>query len=201
MQLTTALLSVFAAAAAAAPATEGASCTPPPRRFGIMALRSASPIHFGEIIASENKMALGLAESEINAQCADGAAKKEATFYIRDGELFLYTPNDTVQQFFTDRSGMGQGVIQYVTYKKGETPNFGARSETKGWVVDENDNLTFNGNSLQACPWDPATPNATKWYIWMSGVEKPAGQEGCLGFNARTVTTAKPVQCTYSQRV
>lgn len=199
MQLTTAVISLFAAAAAAAPTTDGASCAAPPRRFGIMSLRSASPIHFGQISASETKMALGLPESELNAQCTDGVARRDATFYIKDGELFLYTPKDTVQKFFTDRSGMGQGVLQYVTYAKGETWTPGARFETKGWAVDENDNLTFNGNSLQACPWDPTAAN-TKWYIWLSGVTKPAGQEGCLGFVARTITIDQPVQCTYSQR-
>ncbi|KAK4160244.1 hypothetical protein QBC43DRAFT_270748 [Cladorrhinum sp. PSN259] len=197
MQLKTTLLSLFAVAATAAP-TDGASCTAPPRKFGIMSLRSASPIHFGQVSAYQNNIALNLPEDQINAQCANGVSRKDATFYIKDGELFLYTPKDIVQKFFTDRSGMGQGVLQYVTYGKNETWTPGPRLETKGWAVDENDNLTFNGVGLLACPWDSTASN-TKWYIWVAASSAPAGQQGCLGFNARTLTVDAPVQCTYSK--
>lgn len=105
MQLTTVLLSLFAAAATAAPA--GASCPAPVRKFGIMALRSASPIHFGQVSATQNKMVLNLPEAKRDAQCADGKAPETATFYLSDGELYLYG-KDKTQLFFTDRSGMGR---------------------------------------------------------------------------------------------
>ncbi|GAB1317965.1 Cell wall protein PhiA [Madurella fahalii] len=190
MQLTTVILSLFAAAASAAP-TSG-SCQPPTRKFGIMALRSASPIHFARAGASQNKMALNLPESRLDAQCADGQPRAEAIFYIKDGELYLYGNEDNVQQFLVDRSGMGQGVLQYFT--RGETAP-GGRLEVKGWAVDENDNLTFNGSGFLACP----STTDSSWNVWVSaGVDKPAGQEGCLGFTARTVTVADPVKCTYS---
>ncbi|KAK3990686.1 hypothetical protein QBC44DRAFT_238479 [Cladorrhinum sp. PSN332] len=200
MQLTTALLSLFAAGAVTAAPTNGSACAVPARKFGIMSLRSASPIHFGQVSAYRNNIVLSLPENELEAQCANGVARRDATFYIKDGELFLFTPKDTVQKFFTDRSGMGQGVLQYVTYAKGETWTPGRNFETKGWEIDENDNLTFKGNGLQACPWDAANPQTTKWNIWLSGVSKPATQEGCLGFNARTITIDEPVKCTYPPR-
>ena len=61
--------------------------------------------------------------------------------------------------------------------------------------MDDNDNLTFNGAGLLACP----STVDDSWYIWVSaGIDKPAGQEGCVGFTARTVTNADPVKCTYS---
>ncbi|KAK3897241.1 hypothetical protein C8A05DRAFT_39214 [Staphylotrichum tortipilum] len=189
MQLTTVLLSLFAAAATAAPA--GASCPAPVRKFGIMSLRSASPVHFGQVSATQNKMVLNLPENKRDAVCTDGKTHENAVFYIRDGELFLYGKEKT-QEFFTDRSGMGQGVLQY--FNKGET-GLGNRFEVKGWAVDENDNLTFNGAGLLACP----SKTDGSWYIWVSvGNDKPAGQEGCLGFSARTITIDKPVKCTYS---
>lgn len=106
MQLTTVLLSLFAAAASAAPAS--GSCPAPARKFGIMALRSASPIHFGQVSALQSKLVLHLPESKLDAQCADGKAREDAIFYIRDGELFLFGGKDKVQQFFVDRSGMGE---------------------------------------------------------------------------------------------
>lgn len=105
MQLTT-LISLFAAAASAAPAS--GSCSTPTRKFGIMALRSASPIHFAKVGASQNKLALHLPEDKLDAQCADGNARTDAIFYIQDSELYLYGTKDNVQQFLVDRSGMGK---------------------------------------------------------------------------------------------
>lgn len=102
MQLTTTVVALFAAAASAAPAS--GSCS---RKFGIMALRSASPIHFAEASASQNKLILNQPEDKLDAKCADGKARKDAIFYIQDGELYLYGNNDKVQSFFVDRSGMG----------------------------------------------------------------------------------------------
>ena len=101
-------------------------------------------------------------------------------------------PPSRYDGLLTRKSVLGQGVLQY--YNKGET-GLGSKFEIKGWAVDENDNLTFNGAGLLACP---STTDAT-WYIWVSaGVDKPAGQEGCLGFSARTINTVDPVKCTYS---
>src|SRR5690349_5419512 len=76
MQLTTVLLSLFAVAASAAP-TNG-SCTAPTRKFGIMALRSASPIHFATAGATQNKLVLNIPEDKLDAQCADGKARRDA---------------------------------------------------------------------------------------------------------------------------
>jgi hypothetical protein len=107
MQLSAILLSVFAAAASAAPTT-GKSCPAPARKFGIMALRSASPIHFAQVSASQNKLVLNQPEDKLDAQCADGKARRDAVFYIKDSELYLYGNDDTVQQILVDRSGMGR---------------------------------------------------------------------------------------------
>lgn len=107
MQLTTVILSLLAAAASAAP-TNGAACPAPTRKFGIMALRSASEIHFARVGASQSKLVLNLPENKLDAQCEDGKARADAIFYIQDGELYLYGTKDKVQQFLVDRSGMGK---------------------------------------------------------------------------------------------
>ena len=83
-------------------------------------------------------------------------------------------------------------MLQYVPKDAGLGRNF----ETKGWNVDENDNLRFKDQSLQACP---STVDST-WSLWLAGVGKPAGLEGCLGFSARTLTNENPVKCSYSVR-
>jgi len=192
MQLTTVILSLFAAAASAAPA--GKSCPAPTRKFGIMALRSASPIHFAEASATQNGLVLNLPESKLDAKCTDGKARRDAIFYIQDGVLYLYGTKDKVQEFFVDRSGMGQGILKY--QDKGAP--LGTHFELKGWAVDANDNLTFNGNGLLACP----STTDSSWYVWVdAGVAQPAGQKGCLGFSARTINETAPVQCTYSDYV
>ncbi|KAH6632876.1 hypothetical protein F5144DRAFT_575433 [Chaetomium tenue] len=194
MQLTSAILSLFAVAASAAPASgSGKACPASTRKFGIMALRSASPIHFATVGASQNGIALNLPDNKLDAQCTDGKSRKDAIFYIKNEELYLYGKGDVVQQFLVDRSGMGQGVVQYFT--KGPTDP-GGRLEVKGWAIDENDNLNFKGAGLQACPNTDGS-----WKIWLTGVDKPAGQEGCLPFTGRTITTTEPVKCKYSDYV
>lgn len=105
MQITALVLSLLAATASAAP--KGKSCPAPERKFGIMSLRSASPVHFGTVTAAENKLWINRDESTIDAKCDGGADGIPATFYTKDGELFLYG-KDTLQQFYVDRSGMGK---------------------------------------------------------------------------------------------
>lgn len=91
------------------------------------------------------------------------------------------------------KTSPGQGILQYFNRNGTNTP--GGRLELKGWAVDETDNLTFNGAGLLACP----STADDSWTVWVSaGVDKPHGQEGCVGFTARTVTNADPVRCTYS---
>lgn len=105
MQLKTALLSLLAAVASAAPS--GKSCPAPVRKFGIMALRSASPIHFARVSATQNTLVLNLPDDKQDAQCEDGQAPSSATFYIKDEELYLYGKNPK-QWLVADRSGMGK---------------------------------------------------------------------------------------------
>jgi hypothetical protein len=192
MKASTILAALAAAAgstnAAPAPASAGAK---PPVKFGIMSLRSASPIHFGQVSAAQSNLFINLPHQ--HAVCK-GAAQEGATFYIKDGELFLYTPGGKpAQKVYVDRSGMGQGNLGYLTGNEG-LPRYG---ETKGWKKDESNFLSFNGAGLLACP--NSIDNA--WNIWVSvGIAKPAGQEGCLGFTPMAVPLDKPVACSYTKQ-
>lgn len=74
--------------------------------FHIMALRSASPIHFASTSAALSNLYLNY--NEQNASCADGSDNNGvATFSIRGDELFLFG-SAVEQKVFVDRSGMGQ---------------------------------------------------------------------------------------------
>lgn len=90
-------LSLLAASAIAAPQKA-------PATFDVMALRSASPIHFAEVSAAKGGLFLNLPHS--NATC-EGKSSGHVTFYIEGEELVLYSCKGEKQKVFVDRSGMG----------------------------------------------------------------------------------------------
>jgi hypothetical protein len=187
MQFTTAFIASAAALTASAlPQTIG---TPIPdgTRFGIIAIRSGSPIHNEPLQAAHKALLVGA--NAQNASC--DSATNFATFYIIDEELFLHSTDAPYQSVFVDRSGMGQGVVGYQT---GAEP-IGARSETKGWTLAANNELKFDGAGIQACPGsiDGA------WSIWLQGVSAPAGIENCLSIAGTALGTDSPISCIYSQ--
>ncbi|PTB37616.1 uncharacterized protein TrAFT101_005506 [Trichoderma asperellum] len=160
-----------------------------PAAFDVMALRSASPIHFAQVNAASRGLFLNLPQS--NATC-EGKSSGYATFYIENEELVLYSTEGEKQKVFVDRSGMGQGVIQYITGDQG-IPRY---AELKGWAIDANQNLVFKGEGFVACP--DSIDGA--WSIWLGeGLDQPGGNTGCLGFTARTLENKKPVGCEYTQ--
>lgn len=110
MQLTTAILSLSAASASAAPASA--------RKFGIMALRSATPIHFTNAGAFQNQMILSIPDNKADAECADGKTRTDAIFYIENAELYLYGNGETLQQFAVDRSSTGKRLNYRVVFLK-----------------------------------------------------------------------------------
>ncbi|CAI4214266.1 unnamed protein product [Parascedosporium putredinis] len=172
MQLRTALFSLAGLAAAAI--EDG---TP----FNLMALRSASDIHFAPFNAALNSILLRLPSQ--NANCGCGVpSNSSAAFYLEEGGLYLYTGDDsTPQQLFVDRSGMGESW-----------PRNGERDV---FELDEYDDLTFNGSGFLACPGsiDDA------WSVWVSaGVANPGGHTDCLGLVARAVENDDAAPCLYT---
>lgn len=70
----------------------------------MMALRSASPIHFAQMSAAKSGLYLNFPLQ--NATCK-GESSGHATFYIANEELVLYSCEQEKQKVFVDRSGMG----------------------------------------------------------------------------------------------
>ncbi|PHH83742.1 hypothetical protein CDD82_3816 [Ophiocordyceps australis] len=194
MKLSSVLASVAAAGSALA-APQGDYKPPPsqpqnPQTFGIMSLHSASPIHFGQFSAANGNLYIYLANQ--NATC-DRPNVQWATFYIKDGSMYLYSKDKPVQEIYVDRSGMGQGKTGYTTGTYIPAPR---NSERKTWTIDQTGDLTFNGAGLLACP--STTDNS--WSIWvLSGVSPPAGLKGCLGMVARTINITDPASCEYTK--
>ncbi|MBE3047664.1 hypothetical protein IMZ48_35155 [Candidatus Bathyarchaeota archaeon] len=92
-----ALIPALAGLAAAAPVKDGAA-------FNLMALRSGSNVHYAGFNAALSSILLNLPQP--NATC-DAETDGAATFYLKDGEMFLYAASATPQQLYVDRSGMG----------------------------------------------------------------------------------------------
>lgn len=158
--------------------------------FNLVSIRSGSNLQYASFSAVRGGLALNAPEE--GADCVDGE-QNYATFSLSQGELLLYTPGDVQQKLYTDRSGMGQGVLQYSTQPGGYLP--GRNSETKGWQLDQYGDLTFDGASLLACPSSIAGASS----VWIStGAASPGGNSNCTGIAARATVATEPVACTYS---
>jgi len=98
-------LAVAASLGLTAVAQPTSSCTPTPSNpdtFGLVAIRSGDAVQYASFSAARGGLLARLPSQ--NATC-DGTDSGTATFYIKDGALFLYGPNN--QEFYVDRSGMG----------------------------------------------------------------------------------------------
>lgn len=107
MQFKTLIAAQLAALAAAAPAatTTSASAVATPSAFNILTLRSGSAIHFNNFNAALSNIFLQLPKP--NATC-DAESDGAATFYLSNGELYLYSTENPPQKLYADRSGMGK---------------------------------------------------------------------------------------------
>ncbi|KAI5461946.1 hypothetical protein BGZ63DRAFT_382641 [Mariannaea sp. PMI_226] len=182
MQIKSLLLAPLVAAgfASAAPSK--------PVNFEVLALHPASGFHFEGLQAARGGFYLKLPNEK--AVCS-AKSDNTGTLQLIDGELQLYTTSSTKQKIFVDRSGMGQGVFRYTT-----SNSFPSRFERKGWKIDGNGNLNFNGAGLIACPGGISS----SWTIWVNaGVANPGGNKNCLPFVARAITNSKPNSCKYTQ--
>ncbi|UZP36931.1 hypothetical protein NXS19_004747 [Fusarium pseudograminearum] len=91
---------------------------PEPKTFGLTALRSGSAFHLSSVSASESGFSLLLPKGKQGAKCVDNKKEDFATFRIsKDKKLVLYHKGKEQQIAYTDRSGMGQGVLQYTGQK------------------------------------------------------------------------------------
>ncbi|KAF1966790.1 hypothetical protein BU23DRAFT_441944, partial [Bimuria novae-zelandiae CBS 107.79] len=156
--------------------------------FGVIAIRSGSPVHNLAFQAARSSLLVG-AKSQ-NSSC-DAPGINSATFYIQDQELQLLPSRTSArpQTIFVDRSGMGMGNIGYVT---GAEP-LGENWETKGWAIDNNE-LKFDGTGIQACP--DAIDGA--WSLWLQGSATPGWNENCTAITAAAIKAENPVGCWYT---
>ncbi|KAL3476713.1 hypothetical protein BJX99DRAFT_258262 [Aspergillus californicus] len=155
--------------------------------FSVVAIRSGDAVQYSGFNAALGSLFAGLPSQ--NATC-DGTDDGFATFYIKNGALFLYGPES--QEFYVDRSGMGQGNIGYTTGDASSGPRNGERT---GWVINEQNHLQFDGSDPIACP----NSIDGAYSIWASaGIANPAGNKDCVGIAARVEKSSDATSCTYS---
>ena len=188
MQFTTAFVASAAALTASALPQAGVAI-PDGQRFGLITIHSGSPVQNLPIQAAARGLFVGLPKQ--NSTCDIERDTNYATFYIEDGELNLHAASAYPQTIFVDRSGMGQGIVGYVSGAEPVVRN----GEKKGWALNENNEIHFDGVGLQACPG--AIDGA--WRIWLAGSSNPAGYQNCTGVAAVAYKTDKPISCLYTQ--
>ncbi|KAI1952634.1 hypothetical protein LOZ57_000713 [Ophidiomyces ophidiicola] len=182
------LAGLGAISASALPTTDTCSGSNPNKYFGLIAIHSGNAVHNAALSASLSSIFANLPNQ--NAQC-NRPNERFATFYIKDGALFLYTPESAEkQQMFVDRSGMGMGKIGYITGSSGH-PRY---AELTGWSINSENHLQFAGNDLVACP----NSIQNSWSIWAAGFQNPGHNQNCIGIAARVEYSTDPNACVYS---
>lgn len=106
------ILTTLTALAAAAPAPQSSGTDA--AYFGLVAIHSGSGVHLSSFNAAQSSIFAGL--SSQNASC-DVDGTNTATFYIKDGGLYLYAASATPQQTYVDRSGMGTFNSEFIHWK------------------------------------------------------------------------------------
>lgn len=104
MQLKNLVLAASAAATVSALPTAQAE-NASEKTFGIVSIHSGSAVQYASFNAAKSSLFAGLPSQ--NASCAR-PQEQTATFYIKDGALYLYDQSATPQEFYVDRSGMGK---------------------------------------------------------------------------------------------
>ncbi|KAK7543888.1 alkaline foam protein A [Phyllosticta citricarpa] len=163
------------------------------KTFGLIAIMSGSPLQNQALAALQSGLSIGRKQ---DANCFDKTSDF-ATFQLNvdTQELFLFNTTEvSKQQFYTDRSGMGRGVLQY---SDGVNTYFGKRSESKGFTINENGALKFDGSDFLACPYGDSE---SEWTVSIDvGITDPFNTgKNCTGFLAKTIETTDPVGCIYS---
>ncbi|KLU90179.1 hypothetical protein MAPG_09143 [Magnaporthiopsis poae ATCC 64411] len=194
LALAASVLSLLAAPASAAPADPPVIAAD--ARFNLISLRTGHKAHLQFVQAANHGLSLHLPAQ--NATCEGGAEDPEmATFFLRDGGLFLESPRATPQQVFVMRSAMGQGQVAYSTGNQTAWRN----SERTTFRLDNINNLMFNDVTFLACPprGGQANEPAGSFSIWVrAGVDEPQGHRNCVSVSLRASQAKKPVTCLYA---
>lgn len=160
--------------------------------FTLMTIHSGSDLQYASVQAAAGGLRVNMAKQ--GASCDKDV--NYASFYLTEaGELFLNTDNPP-QQMFVDRSGMGQGVVQYTTGAQGI-----GRNQERGPFAIENGHLVFKQSNNLPSTGFQACPGAKDggYSLWLAGAQNPGGNTGCLGVSVKALKAAEPIKCAYTE--
>jgi hypothetical protein len=171
--------------------------------FRLMSLRSATAIQYGNVQAKDGGLVINSPDQN-NKTCAISGDRNNVTSGINyasfsldqeDGSVHIYTFNPPLQ-LYVDRSGMGQGNVLYTT---GVQP-IGENQQRGPFKINDDGDLVFAAGGLAGDIGFQACPGAVGggWKIWLSGVDNPAGSEGCTPFTMKALKEDEPKKCLYS---
>jgi len=171
--------------------------------FRLMSLRTGTEIQYGNVQASQGSLVIN-SPAENNKTCAINGDRENVTSGINyasfsideeTGSVNIYTFNPPLQ-LYVDRSGMGQGNLRYTT---GVQP-IGKNQERGPFKINDDGDLVFAAGGLTGDVGFQACPGAVGggWKIWLAGVEKPAGSEGCTPFTMKALKEDPIMKCIYT---
>lgn len=171
--------------------------------FRLMSLRTGTAIQYGNVQAREGGLVINSPDQN-NKTCIVNGDRDNTTSGINyasfsldqdNGSIYIYTFNPPLQ-LYVDRSGMGMGNVRYST---GVQP-IGKNQERGPFKINDDGDLVFAAGGLTGDVGFQACPGAVGggWKIWLSGVDKPAGSEGCTPFTMKALKEAEPKKCLYS---
>ncbi|XP_014550715.1 hypothetical protein COCVIDRAFT_114806 [Bipolaris victoriae FI3] len=171
--------------------------------FRLMSLRTGTEIQYGNVQAKDGNLVINSPDQN-NKTCAINGDRENVTSGINyasftldqdDGSVYIYTFNPPLQ-LYVDRSGMGQGNVRYST---GVQP-IGKNQERGPFKINDEGDLVFAAGGLTGDVGFQACPGAVGggWKIWLSGVDKPAGSEGCTPFTMKALKETETKKCLYS---
>jgi len=171
--------------------------------FRLMSLRTGTPIQYGNVQAKDGGLVINSPDQN-NKTCIINGDRNNitsginyASFFLNNstGSVNIYTDNPPLQ-LYVDRSGMGMGNVRYTT---GVQP-IGKNQERGPFKINDDGDLVFAAGGLTGDIGFQACPGAVGggWKIWLSGVDKPAGSEGCTPFTMKALKEDEPKKCLYS---
>jgi hypothetical protein len=138
-----------------------------------------------KVKAANNTLYIG--SSKQHACCNQMNAEDAATFFLQDKELFLYSPGNPKQQVIVD----SPKCKAHARYSIGLRLDINNKAN-KGWRIDSNGSLTFNGSSLMTC----GGSNLARDIFVYDDNHQP--DKSCCNLTTKATNIRHPTSCLYT---
>ncbi|GIZ40917.1 hypothetical protein CKM354_000423700 [Cercospora kikuchii] len=179
-------IAALASMAAAMPAPQAGSSPQEPLKFAGMSLRSASPIHFGQINANGSEFLIGAEPATYKPDVVEGEFNNQTVFtYVNgQGTIGLLTSVPGGQQIYVTEGNetIGQ-VAGQLKFTQAHTARTDGPAIYTGFENVYDATLKFENSSWVACP----SARIEGAYTVYAASRFNNATDECLGFNWRVV--------------